>query len=154
MSSSQQSLKILKAAVFNGLLNAVINGVINWFQVRGKTELFLTLDNISTREHTVFGGAVVMATSLAVILTTIGYLTFKSPGKPAFYPKALLLTLKNGIFTFGILTIFSLLLQRYAGSVAVTPVMSALIVAVIAGLVAGTIDYMTKNEILKNNLNH
>lgn len=153
MYSPIQSAKILKVAVFTGAINALINGIINWFQVKGKPELFLTVDSITTHEQTVLGGAVILATSLAIILTTIGYLTFKSPGKPPFYPKALLLILKNGVFTFGILTIFSLLLQRYVGSVAVTPLMSALIVALIAGLVAGTIDYMTKNEILKNNLN-
>jgi len=149
MNSKIQSSNIGKAALFSGLLNALINGIINWFQVKDKTELFLTVDSISTKEHTVLGGAVILATSLAIILTSIGYFTFKSPNKPSFYPKAFLLILKNAFFTFGIIVTFSILLQRFAGSIPVTPITAALIVAIIAGLVAGIIDYMTKKELLK-----
>lgn len=148
MKSHGHSSDILKAALFSGALNAVINGIINWFQVKGKTELFLTVDSISTKEHTVLGGAVILATSLAIILTSIGYFTFKAADKPSYYPKAFYLTLKNAFFTFGILTTLSILLQRFAGSISVTPLTAAIIVAIIAGLVAGTIDFMTKKELL------
>jgi len=141
---------ILKASIFSGVLNALINGIINWFQVKGKPELFLTVDSISTGAHTVLGGAVILATSLAIILTSIGYFTIKAPNKPAYFPRVFLLTLKNAFFTFGIIVTFSILLQRFAGSISVTPITGALIVAIIAGLVAGIIDYLTKKELLKH----
>lgn len=137
-------------AITTGVLNAIINGPINGFMVRGETELFLTTDSITSEERTVLGGAVILATLLAVILTSIGYFTFKSEKKPPYFPKGLMLTLKNAFFTFGVLTSLAILLQRFAGSIAVTPVSSAMIVAVIAGLVAGIIDYLTIKELLKN----
>ena len=148
MKSHGHSSDILKAALFSGTLNAVINGIINWFQVKGKTELYLTVDSISTGGHTVLGGAVILATTLAIILTSIGYFTFKAPNKPSYFPRVFLLTIKNAFFTFGILVTISILLQRFAGSISVTPLMAAIIVAIIAGLVAGIIDYMTKKELL------
>lgn len=148
--TDSQSDKLLKAAIAGGLTNALINGLINWFQVKGKTDLFLTVDSISTGGHTVLGGAVILATTLAIILTSIGYFTFKVPNKPAYFPRVFLLTLKNGFFTFGLMVTVSILIQRFAGSISVTPISSAIIVAIIAGLVAGTIDYMTKKELLKN----
>lgn len=150
MTTKTHSENLAKGALISGVLNAIINGLINWFQVKGKTELFLTVDNISTKEHTVLGGAVILATSLAVILTSIGYFTIKSPGKPSYFPTAFLLTLKNALFTFGAITIISLLLQRYAGSVSVSTLAAAIIVGIIAGFVAGIIDYMTKKELLRN----
>lgn len=148
MKSHENSSGIGKAALFSGATNALINGIINWFQVKGKSELFLTVDSISTKEHTVMGGAVILATSLAIILTSIGYFTFKASNKPPYYPKAFYLTLKNAFFTFGILTTISILLQRFAGSISVTPLTAAITVAIIAGLVAGIIDFLTKKELL------
>jgi len=141
---------IAQTAISTGVLNALINGIINWFMVRGKTELFLTADSISSKENTVLGGAVILATSLAIILTSIGYFTFKSAKKPPYFPKGFMLTLKNAFFTFGVITSLSILLQRFAGSIAVAPISSAIIVAFIAGLVAGIIDYLTIKELLRH----
>jgi len=142
--------EVAQTAITTGVINALINGIINWFLVRGKTELFLTADSISNKESTVLGGAVILATSLAIILTSIGYFTFKSAKKPPYFPKGFMLTLKNAFFTFGVIITLSILLQRFAGSIAVAPISSAIIVAVIAGLVAGIIDYLTIKELLKN----
>ena len=58
MTTKAPSSHYVKAALFSGALNAVINGLINWFQVKDKTGLYLTVDSISSKEHTVFGGAV------------------------------------------------------------------------------------------------
>ena len=74
---------------------------------------------------------------------------FQVKDKPSYFPGVFLLTLKNAFFTFGILTTLSILLQRVAGSISVTSVTAAFIVAMIAALVAGTIDYMTKKELLR-----
>lgn len=131
-----------------GVINAIINGAINWFQVKEKTELYLTVDAISNKEHTVLGGAVMLAASLAAILTIISYFTVKSPNKPPFYPKALLLTLKNTFFAFGVMVTISILIQRIAGSIVVSPFTGVVIVGLVAGVVAGVVDYMTKKELL------
>lgn len=139
---------LFKGALIGGAINAVINGLINWFQVKGKTDLFLTVDAITNTEHTVLGGAVMLATSLAAILTLIGYFTLKSKNKPPFYPKALGLTLRNTFFAFGLMVTIGVLVQRIFGSVEVTPITSVILVGIIAGFVAGIIDYMTKKELI------
>jgi len=146
MTTSKEHL--LKGALMGGIINAIINGVINWFQVKGKTELYLTVDAITNTEHTVLGGAVILAASLAAILTIISYFTVKSPDKPPFYPRALLITLKNTFFAFGVMVTISILIQRIAGSIVVTPFTGVVIVGLVAGVVAGLVDYMTKKELL------
>jgi hypothetical protein len=149
MTTKDSNSNHLTPALASGIINALINGLINWFQVRGKDELYLTVDSITNHEHTVLGGAVLLAATLAAILTMISYATVKSPGKPPFFPKALLLTARNAFFAFGVLVTLSIIIQRFAGSIAVSPFAAALIVAIIAGLVAGIVDYMTKTELLK-----
>ncbi len=144
---------VAQTAITTGVLNALINGIINWLLVKDKTELFLTTDSISSKDSTVLGGAVILATSLAIILTSIGYFRFKSENKPPYFPKGFMLTLKNAFFTFGVITSMSILLQRFAGSIAVNPISSAMIVAAIAGLVAGIIEYLTIKELLVNQFN-
>ena len=146
MTTSKEHL--MKGALVGGVLNAIINGAINWFQVKGKTELYLTVDAITNTEHTVLGGAVILAASLAAILTIISYFTVKSPDKPPFYPRALLITLKNTFFAFGVMVTISILIQRIAGSIVVTPFTGVVIVGLVAGVVAGVVDYMTKKELL------
>ena len=59
MTTRLTNADLVKAALMSGGINAVINGLINWFQVKGKSEIFLTVDSISTTEHTVLGGAVI-----------------------------------------------------------------------------------------------
>lgn len=139
---------LLKGALIGGAINAIINGVINWFQVKGKTELFLTVDAITNTEHTVLGGAVLLATSLAAILTLIGYFTVKLPDKPPFYPKALVLTVRNALFAFGVMVTLSIIIQRVFGSIVVSPFTGVMIVALVAGVVAAVVDYMTKKELI------
>ncbi len=148
MTAKTSKSEILKGAVVGGVINAVINGVINWFQVKGKTELFLTVDNITNTEHTVLGGAVMLATSLAAILTIIGYFTVKSENKPSFYPKALVLTLRNTFSAFGVMVTIGVMVQKFFGSISVSPITGVIVVGIIAGVVAGVIDYTTKRELL------
>lgn len=138
----------MKGALLSGVINAIINGAINWFQVKGKTELYLTVDSITNTEYTVLGGAVMLAATLAAILTLISYFTVKSPVKPPFFPNALLLTARNAFFAFGVMVTFSILLQRFAGSIAVTPFTGVVIVGLVAGVVASVVDYMTKKELI------
>src|SRR6056297_3444670 len=66
---------ILKGAVLSGVINAVINGAIQFFLLRGDAPLPLTVDSIGTETHTVLGASVPLAVSLAMILTAVAHWT-------------------------------------------------------------------------------
>lgn len=141
---------IIKGAFIGGIINAILNGIINWFQLDKTKNILLTTDVISTHEHTVFGGAVILGTTLAFILTSIAYLTTKTADKPNYFPTVFILALKQSVFAFGVITIFALLFQRTFGSHEVSPLYAAIITGCIAGLAAGIIEYTTKTSLLKN----
>lgn len=140
--------KVRSGALANGMINMVINGAISWFGVRNLDQVLLTENQISSPTHTVFSGAVVTAISLAFILSVIAYFTWKMPGKPAFFPRVLLISLRHTVFTFGLVVGLAILIQRYAGSVAVSPLSAALITGLIAGLTAGMVTYLTQKELI------
>lgn len=144
----KMNIEWLKGALFTGVANALINGVINWFSVRNLVEIPLSDDLISSKANTVFSGVVLLATSLAFILTTISFLTFKVPNKPRYFPKVFLLALRNSFFVFGVVVAVAILVQRMAGTVMMSPIESALLSGIFAGIVGGVVDYMTKNELL------
>ena len=141
--------EIFKGSLITAFINACINGTINWFSVRHSGDIPLTDDLISSRADTVFAGVVPLAVSLAFILTTISFLTFKVPNKPRYFPKIFLLALRNSFFVFGIVVAMAILVQYFAGTVIITPFQSALLSGVIAGVIGGTVDYLTKKELLK-----
>jgi hypothetical protein len=146
------SESLIHGAIVTGIINAVINGIINWFQVSGKPEILLTVDSISNKEHTVMGEAIILAFTLSVIIASIGYFTLKLNDKPNYFPTAFKVTVKNAFFLFGVFVTLAILWQRFAGSVSVSPVMAAIIVGVIAGIVAGVTDYLTKRELLDHHI--
>lgn len=136
------SNKIIQGAVLSGVINAVINGAIQWFLLADKGPLPLTVDGISNDEHTVFGAAVPLAVSLAMILTAVAYKTVKAP-KPPFYPTFLWMTVKHGFFALGVIITFAVLWQRFAGSIVVSLPMAVVILGLVAGVVSGIVNYMT-----------
>lgn len=140
---------LLKGALISGVVNAFINGIINWFQVNDQTGILLTDDSISSTTHTVFSGSVTLAVSLAFILSSIAYFTTKSESKPPYFPKVFTLALKHSVYAFGVVTIIGILVQRFLGSIEVTPIGSAVVAGLIAGLVGGIVDYETKRAISK-----
>lgn len=135
---------VLQGAIIGGMVNGLINGIIYWFQVRGKEEVMVTDNLISSTEHTVFASAVPLATSLAFMLTSITFFTAKIPGKPPYFPGIFLLALRNAVFAFGSVVIFAILLQRYAGSIVVSPLVAVLITAAVAAVISAVVDYLTK----------
>lgn len=139
--------ELIKGAVVNTVINGLINGLIYWFQVKGMESVLLTDNLISSDKHTVFAGAVPLATSLAFILSSIAYFTTKKPGKQPYFPGIFLLALKNAVFAFGAVTIIGILVQRWMGSVEVSPLVATLITGLIAGAVGGAVDYLTKKSI-------
>jgi uncharacterized membrane protein YjjP (DUF1212 family) len=146
MSHTTSELK--KGAITGGVINAIINGAIYWFQVKGQDQVMVTDNMISSTEHTVFAGGVVLATSLAFILSSIAYFTTKIPGKQPYFPGVFLLALKNAFFAFGAVTIVGILVQRTMGTVYVSAPTATVITALLAGVIAGAVDYLTKKEII------
>ena len=138
---------IIKGALASGVLNAVINGIINWFMVRDTAEILLAQDLISSHDKTIFAGIVPLATSLAFILTTVSYFTIKMKDKPKYFPKVFLWALRNTIFAFGLIVAIAVVIQRVASDVTATPLVSAILAGITAGVVGAIVDYMTKSQI-------
>lgn len=140
----------LRTAVIGGFVNAIINATTQWYKVKDETMLLLTDDRISSRMDTVFSGAVPQALFLAFIQTAIVYFTTKIPGKPPYFPKIFFASMKHAVFAFGAVTIIAIMIQRSIGSIHITPFQSTLTIGVIAGLVAGTVNYQTNKAILND----
>ena len=134
--------KIFKGATISGISNGVINGAIQWFLLRANTSLPLSVDGITNDQQTVLGTAVPLAVSLAMILTVIAYLTLKAP-KRSFLPSGLWLTIKHGIFVFGLIVAGAVVWQRTMGSVTVSLTTAVVVLAVVSGVVGAVVNYMT-----------
>lgn len=139
---------IRKAAIISGVVNAVINGAIQAYFLWGKTSVPMSVDAISAGTHTVLGSAVPLAVSLAMILTAVAHWTLKAPKKP-FVPTTLWLIVKHGLFAFGTLVAAAVVWQRVVGTVDVSVATAVLLLAVVAGIVAGLVNYMTISEVVE-----
>lgn len=134
--------RILRGAAIGGITNGIINGAIQYFMLRGDASIPLTVNGIINDEHTVLGAAVPLAVVLAMILTVIAHLTLKAPKKP-FIPQALWLTIKHGLFIFGVIVSTAVIWQRVMGSMHVSLMTAVVVLGLIAGFVAAVINYMT-----------
>jgi hypothetical protein len=134
--------EIIKGAAISGVINAVINGGIQWMLLKGHSPIPLTVDGITNDEHTVFGAAVPLAVSLAMILTAVAYSTVKKP-RPPFYPTFLWMTVKHGFFALGMIVTFAVFWQRMMGSIDVSLTAAVIILGVVAGVVSAVVNFMT-----------
>ena len=134
--------QIVKGAAIGGVTNGIINGAVQYFMLSGETAIPLTVNSIINEEHTVLGAAVPLAVILAMILTVIAHLTLKVPKKP-FMPQGLWLTVKHGLFIFGLIVSSAIVWQRIMGSMTVSFAAAVVILGVVAGIVAAVINYMT-----------
>lgn len=134
--------KVMIGASISGLINAIINGAVQWFLLPGDKPIALTVNNIVNSEDTVLGAAVPLAVSLAMILTAVAYTSIEKP-KPSFFPSYLWLVLKHGIFTLGLIVTFAVFWQRIMGEVYVSLVPAVIMLGVIAGIVSAIVNYMT-----------
>lgn len=133
---------VIRGALVAGAINAVINGAIQWYLLRDRAQIPLSVDGITNDEQTVLGAAVPLAVSLAMILTAIAYLTLKA-GKRPFFPHVLWLTVKHGVFAFGLIVSAGVVWQRASGTVQVSLATAVIILAVVAGLVTVMVNVMT-----------
>jgi len=67
---------ILKGAALSGVINAVINGAIQFFLLRGDTPMPLTVDSIGTETHTVLGASVPLGGSWTTAILAAGLACF------------------------------------------------------------------------------
>ena len=141
--------QILKAAILSGVINAVINGAIQFFMLRGHDSIPMSVDAISAGTHTVLGSAVPLAVSLAMILTAVAHLTLKAPKKP-FVPTTLWLVVKHGIFAFGALVAGAVVWQRVVGTVEVSVATAVIVLGLVAGLVATLVNYQTLSAVVED----
>ncbi|MBX7041748.1 MAG: hypothetical protein K1X85_02500 [Ignavibacteria bacterium] len=142
--------EIKKDSVIGGAINAVINGLIYWFSNNISGNIMITGDAISSTEKTVMSGAVPLAVSLAFMLTSISYFTWKLPGKPPYFPLVFKMALKHSIFAFGLVVIFAVLFQRIAGSIYVSQLTASVITGIVAGVAGGIVSYLTNSELLNH----
>jgi hypothetical protein len=142
--------EINKGAITGGVINAVINGIINWFQVRNLDQVLVTDNLISSEQHTLFSGAVPLAVSLAFILSGIAYATTKVPEKPKYFPKYFVKSLWYAFATFGIVVTLGVLWQHFIGSVSISPVAAAVWAGIIAGIVAAVVNYKIVSDLVQS----
>lgn len=134
--------KIINGAILTGVINAIINGGIQYFFLKGKAPIAISVDSITNTDETVLGTAVTLAITLSMILTVVAYFNIKEK-KVAFFPTAFWSLIKHGFFTFGVITSLAVLWQRYAGTVEVSLMTALVIIGVIAGIVSGVVNYLT-----------
>ncbi len=141
--------EILKGALVGGLINAVINGAIQYFILRGSDgPIPLSVDSIATDTHTLLGSSVPLAVSLAMILTAVAHWTTKGVKKP-FFPTTLWLVIKHGLFTFGLVVAGAVMWQRLMGTIDVSLATAVVFLGIVAGVVSAIINYMTISQIVE-----
>lgn len=141
MNKSDRS-KLMKGAVLTGVINAIINGGVQYFFLKDLDAIPISVDAITNTEQTVLGTAVVLAITLAMILTVVAYFGIKEKKVP-FFPTAFWLTVKHGFFTFGVITSLAVVWQKYMGTIEVSLTSALVIIGVIAGIVSGVVNYLT-----------
>jgi hypothetical protein len=158
--SDQANDFIQKNAVTSGVINAIINGAIGWFMFRGKETIPLTVDTISAHEKTVFSTGVMTAFMLSLILGAIAFFTFGKKAKDFSVPFPELLNrpflffgvrtiLFFSLFAFGTVTLFALFLQKFLGTIPVTPLLGAIILGIIAGIASWFINAAVMKAMLR-----
>ena len=142
---SNKKQKLLKGALTTGIINAIINGGIQYFFLKDLAVIPISVDAITNTIPTVLGAAVTLAISLSVLLTVVAYFTIKEKKVP-FFPKVFWLAIKHGFFTFGVITSLSVLWQKNMGTVNVSLLTALLIIGIIAGIISAIINYLTLKE--------
>lgn len=151
MDSTKKS-KLIQGAVLTGIINAIINGGLQYFFLKGKATIVISVDSITNNDQTVLGTTVTLAITLSMILTIVAYLGIKEK-KVVFFPDAFWSVIKHGFFTFGVITSLAVLWQRYVGTVEVSLPTALIIIGMIAGVVSGVVNYLTlKNCVLPDKL--
>ncbi len=159
-SSPKTNSIIQKEAVTSGAINAGVNAVIAWFMFKSQATLPLTVDTISSHDKTVFSSGVMTAFILSLILGAIAFFNFGKKAKSLpqaptellerpFFFFGLRTVLFYSLFAFGTTALIALFLQKFVGSILVTPFIGAIVMGLIAGIAAWFINAAVMKAMLR-----
>lgn len=141
-------------------LNTIINGGIAYAGFKSAESIPLTLDLISSEQHTVWGQGVTLAFALGIILSIVTAKVFANhaikidPSLAPFlrqpiFPVVMRIAINNGASLFGWFVALAILWQRMVGSISVTPMTAAALVGILAGVITVIVEVRTKQALLE-----
>jgi hypothetical protein len=147
-------------AAIPAVINAAINGAIAYNGHKHMASVPLSVDSISSAEPTVWAEAVMIALALALILSQITAAVFfrgirKAHPEAAdrlirpLFPGVTGIALKNTLVLFGATVALAVMWQRLVGTVMVSPLTAAVLVALLAAIVTVLVDVWTKQALLQ-----
>lgn len=140
---------IVKASLIQAGVNTVINGVINYFMVRGKDAHLITADSITSGSDTVIGHSIFTAALLAVIFTLLGFNSQRKHLPGVTWGQVGRLAVQNAIYAFGLMIILGVLWQKFFPNVSIGTIGAAAIAGLIAGAVSGITNYSTLSRLME-----
>lgn len=158
--SSEAHKMIQQKSLISGVISSIINGMIAWFALEGKTTLPLTVDSVSSGEKTVFSGAVMTAFILSVIVGTIVFFSFRQTAKKKtisspelidrpFFFFGVRTVLFYALFAFGTTALVGLFLQKFLGVIIVSRLEAAILMGLIAGMASLFINTAVMKAVLR-----
>lgn len=146
-------------ALIPAAINAVINGAIAYSGFKAQAAVPMTLDLISTDQHTVWGQGVTLAFALGIILSIVTAKVFAKHAVKAdaslaplvqrpIFPFVLKVAFGNAIALFGWFVALAVLWQRMLGSIQVSPMAAAALVGLLAGVITVIVEVRTKRALL------
>lgn len=140
---------IIKASLIQAAINTVINGVINYFMMRGKDVHLITADSITAGSDTVIGHSVFTAVLLAVIFTLLGFNSQRKHLPDVSWSRVGWLAVHNAIYAFGLMIILGVLWQKIFPNISIGTPGAAAIAGFIAGAVSGITNYSTLSHLME-----
>ncbi len=151
---------IRRDALAGAGVNALINAGISGWLLAGKGPQVLSADSIASTEHTVLGSAVTLAVSLAFILATITFFTFRKKAaaqglaaKPLLERPYFFFGFRQAVgaalFMFGLVVALAVLWQRFLGTLTVSVPVAAAIAGVVAAVAAYHASVRTSTALLR-----
>ena len=141
--------EIFKSSLVQAAINTVINGVINYFMIRGKDAHLITADSITAGNDTIIGHAVFTAVILALIVTLLRFNSHRKYLPDVGWQEVGGLAVKCAIYAFGLIVILGVLWQKMFPNVSVATIGAAAIAGLIAGAVSGITNYSTLSRLLE-----
>lgn len=140
---------LVKASLIQAGVNTVINGVINYFMIRGNDVHRITGDSITSGNDTVVGHAVFTAVILAVIFTLLGFHSHRKQLPGVTWREVGDLAVMHAIQAFGLMVILGVLWQKLFPNLGIGTPGAAVIAGGIAGVVVGITHYNTLSRLVE-----
>jgi hypothetical protein len=146
----------MKEAAIPAAINAVINGLIAYDEFSSLASVPLTVDAISSSEATVGSNAALIALTLSVILTCITSALARRAAaaraphaaRAPLFPGVLRLAVEHALVLFGATVVVAVLWQRSVGSVSVSPLVAAMMLALFAAAATVFVHVRTTRALL------